>query len=328
VWPAIVVEAPALDDPLDADDLMAAVLDDHAPLAFEYLAERPLPPGGLWDPTFPPVPEPSPTPLRWRVFFADDDARRRAMDAIRAAMPSLRLAPEEIPDEDWAARSQRSLLAIAAGRFIVAPPWDLPPAAAGPDPPIVIVIEPSMGFGTGHHATTRLCLRLLSGLDVAGWRVADIGTGSGVLAMAAAMCGAVDVLGLDVDRDAIESARTSAALNTLPQGIRFEVGDFRATPPAPADLVLANLTGGMLRATAAALAGLLRPGGTLVLSGFDLSEVDAVRAAFGGLNEMARLEEDGWVALLLKGVVPSTARPSAVPWPAARSSRPPGGEAP
>lgn len=227
LWPALEIEAPGLDNPPEADELVAALLDDYAPQAIEDLAERPLPPGGLWDPTFPPIPEPPPTPLRWRVFFASADARERAAAALAAAMPQLRLSSVDVPDEDWAARSQESLTAVAAGRFVVAPPWDLP---STPAPGItVIVIEPSMGFGTGHHPTTRLCLRLLSDIDVRGSRVVDIGTGSGVLAMAAALGGASDVVGLDVDQDAIDSARTSAALNTLPPVVRFEVADFE--PP-------------------------------------------------------------------------------------------------
>jgi ribosomal protein L11 methyltransferase len=297
-WPSLEIEAPGLDDPPDAEELVAALLDDHAPQAIEDLAERPLPPGGLWDPTFPPIPEPPPTPLRWRVFFASADARDRAADALRAAMPRLRLSPVEVPDEDWAARSQASLTAVSAGRYVVAPPWDVP---SPPEPgTTVIVIEPSMGFGTGHHPTTRLCLRLLSKIDVHGKRVVDIGTGSGVVAMAASLDGASEVVGLDVDQDAIESARTSAALNPLPEVIRFEVGDFRASPPPPADLVLANLTGGMLRTTAATLMALKRPGGTLVISGFDESEESDVHASFARLRETARLEEASWVALRLE----------------------------
>src|SRR5918995_2227298 len=93
MWPAVVIEAVALDEPPMADELLAAVLDDYAPLAIEDLAERPLPPGGLWDPTFPPIPEPPPTPLRWRVFFTDATARSRAMQAIGLALPPLQLSP-------------------------------------------------------------------------------------------------------------------------------------------------------------------------------------------------------------------------------------------
>jgi ribosomal protein L11 methyltransferase len=303
-WPALLIEASSLEDPPDAEEFVAAALDDFAPQAIEDLAEQPLPPSGLWDPTFPPLAEPPPTPLRWRVFFGTTDVRDRAANALRTSFPSLVLTASEVPDEDWAARSQQSLTAVAAGRFIVAPPWDLPASSARNKPPeggdpTVIVIEPSMGFGTGHHPTTRLCLRLLSNLDVASRRVLDIGTGSGVLAIAAALGGAADVLGLDVDQDAVDSAWTSAALNPLPPVLRFETGDFRTALPAPADLVLANLTGGMLRTTATALTSLVRRGGALIVSGFDESEEPAVRAAFADLSLAERLEEESWVAFRL-----------------------------
>jgi ribosomal protein L11 methyltransferase len=295
LWPALVVEAPALDDPPDAEELVSAVLDDFAPQAIEDLAERPLPPGGLWDPTFPAIPEPPPTPLRWRVFFATSDARNLAAVALGARWPSLQLSVVDVPDEDWAARSQQSLTAVTAGRFVVAPPWDVPAATdAGTT---VIVIEPSMGFGTGHHPTTRLCLRLLSAIRMHGRRVIDIGTGSGVLAMAAALGGASEVVGIDIDQDAIDAARAGAALNPLPPVIRFVTGDFRVTPPEPADLVVANLSGGMLRTTARILASLVRAGGLLVVSGFDESEEADLRAAFSSLQVSERLEEESWVAI-------------------------------
>ena len=296
-WPALELRAATLDDPANAEDILSALLDDYSPIAIEDLADRPLPPGGLWDPTYPPIPDPPPTPLHWRVFFETEAVRDDAAQAIRDAFPSMAIAYVELPDEDWAARSQQSLTMVHAGRFIVAPPWDMP---ADDVDATVIVIEPSMGFGTGHHATTRMCLRLLSALDVSDLTVLDLGTGSGVLSMAAALSGARRVIGIDVDVDAITSAETSARLNTLPDTVEFQVSDFRSAPPAPADLILANLTGGMLTSSGPAIAALVKPGGQMILSGFDHTEVDAVIATFGGFTETARLTEDNWIALLLR----------------------------
>jgi ribosomal protein L11 methyltransferase len=293
-WPALVLLAPAVDD---SEELVSAVLTDFNPIAIHDLAERPLPPGGLWDPTYPPIPDPPPTPLHWNVCFNDPAERARAADAIRTLVPDLAIEAVDLPDDDWAARSQQSLTAVRAGRFIIAPPWDLPTA---PVDATVIVIEPSMGFGTGHHATTRLCLRLLGTIDVSDQTVLDLGTGSGVLSMAAALSGARTVVGIDVDQDAIGSAEASARLNTLPDTITFQVSDFRREPPGPADIVLANLTGGMLTSSAPAIASLVRPRGQLIVSGFDHSEVDAVVRAFGSLSETERLTEDTWIALRMK----------------------------
>ena len=292
-WPALVLRAAAVDD---ADELVSAVLTDFNPVAIHDLAERPLPPGGLWDPTYPPIPDPPPTPLHWHVCFHDAGERARAAEAIRNVVPHLDIEAVDLPDDDWAARSQRSLTAVRAGRFIIAPPWDVP---AEPVDGTVIVIEPSMGFGTGHHATTRMCLRMLSEIDVSDQTVLDLGTGSGVLTMAAALSGARRVRGIDIDQDAIDSAETSARLNTLPDTITFEVSDFRTAPPQPADLVLANLTGGMLTSSAPAITALVRSGGSAILSGFDWSEVDAVVRAFRPLTERRRLSEDDWIALRL-----------------------------
>jgi ribosomal protein L11 methyltransferase len=288
-----VLRASAVDD---SEDVAAFVLADFSPVAIHDLADRPLPPGGLWDPTYPPIPDPPPTPLHWSVCFGDPGERDRAADAIQNALPRLVIDRVDLPDEDWAARSQRSLRAIRAGRFIVAPPWDLPADAIGAT---VIVIEPSMGFGTGHHATTRMCLQLLSDLDLSDRTVLDLGTGSGVLSMATALSGARRVVGIDVDQDAIDSAEASARLNTLPDTLSFELSDFRVRPPQPADLVLANLTGGMLTSAATAITGLVRPHGRLILSGFDHTEVQGVVAAFPSFSEQRRLSEDNWIALAL-----------------------------
>jgi ribosomal protein L11 methyltransferase len=294
VWPALILRAPVVDD---SEELVSGILTDFNPVAIHDLAQRPLPPGGLWDPTYPPIPDPPATPLHWNVCFSDAGDRARAAEAIRARLPGLTVEAMDLPDEDWAARSQQALTAVRAGRFLIAPPWDLPKQ---PVDATVIVIEPSMGFGTGHHATTRMCLQLLGEIDISDQTVLDLGTGSGVLSMAAALSGARRVVGIDVDQDAIDSAEASARLNTLPGTITFHVSDFRSAPPQPADLVLANLTGGMLTSSAQAMTALIRPHGQLIVSGFDHSEVDAVTGAFGSLREIERLTEDNWIALKLK----------------------------
>ena len=281
------------------EDALAAVLDDFGPAAVQELTEPPLPPGGLWDPTFPPVPDPPPVPLAWRVFFSSAGARDAATHAVRQAYPELDVSPEEVPDEDWAARSQRELTAVHAGRFIVAPPWDVPDATDA----TVIVISPSRGFGTGHHASTRLCLRAMSDLDFRGRRVLDLGTGSGVLAMAAFLGGATAVVAVDVDPDAIDSARESATLNANVGGIHWLVGDFRergwdALSGGPFDIVLANLTGGMLSSSAERIRELLAADGLLVCSGFDQDEQPNVETALA-LSRRAELLEAPWVGLVL-----------------------------
>ena len=277
--------------------LSPAVLTDFSPVAIHDLAERPLPPGGLWDPTYPPIPDPPPTPLHWNVCFSDPGERARAADAIRSLVPGLTIEAIDLPDDDWAARSQQSLTAVRAGRFIIAPPWDLPEE---PVDATVIVIEPSMGFGTGHHATTRMCLRLLGEIDVSDQTVLDLGTGSGVLSMAAALSGARRVIGIDVDQDAIDSAESSARLNTLPDTITFQVSRlqkpsagarrYRARESHRRDADVERAGHRVPRSPAA---------DNLIVSGFDHSEVDAVvlRVSAHSVEMATPDRRHGWIAL-------------------------------
>jgi ribosomal protein L11 methyltransferase len=162
------------------------------------------------------------------------------------------------------------------------------------------VIVPSMGFGTGHHVTTRLCLEALQALDLRGRTVLDVGTGSGVLAIAADLLGAARAIGIDCDADAIQSARENLALNPEARRVTFDLADLTSSSLPHADIVTANLTGALLVRAAPALAGAVRPGGTLILSGLLTHERDEVCRAFSSPAVTWEREEDGWVGLAVK----------------------------
>jgi ribosomal protein L11 methyltransferase len=237
---------------------------------------------------------------RWRVFFHTADERDRALTALRGDFTDLALAPLDVPDEDWAARSQADLKAIRVGNIIVAPPWDIPSQAVSDSArPTSIVIQPSMGFGTGHHATTRLCLAALQRLELHGRTVLDVGTGSGVLAIAARMLGASDVVGIDDDGDAIQSARENVALNPGVH-IELQVLDLKNVALTPFDVVVANLTGGLLIQTAGRLQEVTAAAGRMILSGFMQTEEIGVLAAFRGFTVVDREQEDEWMCVTLQ----------------------------
>lgn len=224
----------------------------------------------------------------------------------RGWLEDASLATAEVPDEGWAARSQADLPAVRVGRVIVAPPWDVP--ANQPDDTILIEVEPSTGFGTGHHQSTRLCLRALQALDLRGLRVLDVGTGSGVLAVAAARLGAAEAVGVDNDPDAIEAADDTLRRNGLAAAphaagaatVRVELRGLDDAGLPDADVVCANLTGALLRQRGARVQQLVRAGGCAVLSGFTEDEARWVRDAFDDCVVEATYEEEFWVAYVMR----------------------------
>ncbi len=231
-----------------------------------------------------------PSDDQWRIFFTEAADRDAALADLRARFTHLQFDTLDVADEDWAARSQANLRAIQVGRIIVAPPWDVP---------ITLVIRPSMGFGTGHHATTRLCLAALQRIGLEDRSVLDVGTGSAVLAIAASRLGASTVTGVDDDQDAVQAAWDNLSLNPSAQ-VALIVGDFRAMDLVAADVVLANLTGGLLIQAARRLRDLTRAKGRLILSGFTVPEEQDVVAAFGAFSVEHRGEEEGWVCVTLR----------------------------
>ena len=231
-----------------------------------------------------------PSEDQWRVFFQEASDRDAALARLRERFPDLRFDSLDVADENWAARSQQELRAVRVGRIIVAPPWDTP---------LTIVIRPSMGFGTGHHATTRLCLAALQRINLDRATVLDVGCGSAVLAIAASLLGAEEVTGVDDDQDAIQSAWDNLSLNPAAQ-VTLLVGDMRSTELVPADIILGNLTGGLLVQSAERLRKLTNADGRLILSGFMTDEEPGVLAAFGAFTVEHRGEEEGWVCVTLK----------------------------
>jgi len=156
-----------------------------------------------------------------------------------------------------------------------------------------------MGFGTGHHATTRLCLRALQGVDLTNQFVLDIGTGSGVLAIAAVRLGAASAVGVDNDPDAIQSADENLALNRA-ETVQFRLADLFSSALPCADVIVANLTGAILVRSAALLFHALLPGGTVIVGGLLEHEREHVLRAFGPARVVWEREEEGWVALGMK----------------------------
>jgi ribosomal protein L11 methyltransferase len=240
----------------------------------------------------------------------DPDALLREAEGAIRASTTLRdpwLTWRWQPREEWAERWSRQVRPTRAGeRFVVAPRGRMPPLEPGELP---IRLAPGPGFGTAEHPTTRACLRLLETRVAPGDRVADVGSGSGILAVAAALLGAGHVLALEVDPWACEAARETVAENVVAD--RVEVREVEVRPEtlrgeAPFDGIAANLEAAILLPLLPALAGALAPGGWAVVSGVLRQERrEAVRAAEGaGLRVEREVVEEGWWTAVLRGVPP------------------------
>lgn len=255
----------------------------------------------------PAVPSP-----RWElaIYFGsrpDENAIRSlvAMAADDATATALTFADTET--RDWVANSLRGLAPVEAGRFIVHGHHDRGRVAPNR---IGIEIEAALAFGTGHHGTTRGCLILLDTVlkERQPRRMLDLGSGTGVLAIAAAKACRRKILASDIDRQSAIIARENAALNGVPQLIEsihatgFAAKEFAAR--APFDLVMANILANPLRALAPAMARHLAPRADVILSGLLPAQTASVVSAYRGqgLALRRRLILDGWCSLLLRRI--------------------------
>ena len=291
--PALDVHLPA--DPASLLPRLDALLDDYDPFAIHDARG-----GGESDPAA----GRRPSPLERRVYFFSAGARDAARRAIDRALgpDGARTMPIEVSDDGWAAASHASLRAVRVGDLIVAPPWDVPPPAAGAR--AVVVISPSMGFGTGHHASTRLCLLALQRMRThlrESRRVLDLGAGSGVLAIAAALLGAETVIAVEHDRDALGNALDNVRRNRVEERVTVLAGDLAHVPLEAGDVVTANLTGAFFVRHAARVLRCVRANGVLLAGGITAGEEHAVQAALEPpLTLRERSVEDEWVGLVFE----------------------------
>ena len=228
---------------------------------------------------------------------------RETAVAAAAELPRFDAVPVEVPEEDWSVawRAHHKPMRIGP-RMLVHPPWDAPPVAPGE---VRIAIDPGMAFGTGSHPTTALCLERLDELLArrSGADVLDIGTGSGILAIGAALLGAGRVCATENDPIALEAARGGAALNGLAEGrIELLLVESDHVPGAPFGIVVANILLNTLVELAPAIAARVARGGRLVLSGLLADQGDEAEAAYRaqGLRTVGRKQREEWIRVELE----------------------------
>ena len=219
------------------------------------------------------------------VDQAPDTLLAGAAAACGIEKPRFNVA--RVEDDDWVRKSQAQFQALALRRLWVGPTWCEPPREGR----ACVRLDPGLAFGTGSHPSTRLILRFLDEHVRGGESVLDYGCGSGILAIAAAKLGAARVEGVDIDPQALETARANAALNGVV--LRAEMPE--ALDRERYDIVMANILSQPLIVLAPALAARVAPGGQLLLSGILDAQAEDVIEGYAGLLKLEVLaREDGW----------------------------------
>ena len=222
---------------------------------------------------------------------ADASALVAACAPLAGLVDIPSFSQEEVAEQNWVQLTQSQFDPIrVSDRLWIVPSWHV-----APDPEaIVLVLDPGMAFGTGSHPTTRLCLEWLERTVSTDISILDYGCGSGILAIAAAKLGAKEVLGVDIDLQAVSAAKSNAELNTV--SARFE--DSTKEIKGQFDIVVANILSNPLKALAPAICAHVRPGGRLALSGILTEQSDDLIEAYSPYVALSVADSrDGWVCL-------------------------------
>jgi ribosomal protein L11 methyltransferase len=235
------------------------------------------------------------------AYFSDAPGLEPALAQALDPLPRARLQRAEVPDVDWVARFRDAFRTFHAAGFVVTPPWELAGSPLASQD--VLVVDPGRAFGTGTHESTRLCLGWLRDLASRGplGRVLDLGTGSGILAVAAARLGARTATAVDLDPEAVAAARHHARLNAVE--LRLVRADLAAAlMPGAFDLVLANIASPLLVERRHEILALGAP--AIVLSGLLATDAETVRAAYERAGRIELRRDGEWAALLVQRRAP------------------------
>ena len=224
------------------------------------------------------------------------------VDRILATLPHLegKIEFRRVEEEDWAGAWKKYYQTAKVGRrLVIKPVWE--EYAPSPEE-IVIELDPGMAFGTGTHPSTVMCLELLEDYVSGGERVIDIGTGSGILAIAAAKLGAAAVIGIDCDPIAVKSATSNVKLNKVAERVSLRQGDLLTGVQETADLVVANLTSDLIQELATQLDAVLKPEGRAILGGIITARLAEVQDSLGeaGYAAVETRTQDDWVTLVVQ----------------------------
>ena len=230
------------------------------------------------------------------VAFAPDQGAAEALigELGRADAP-VKSRSHPVEPTDWSTRWREGLAARQLGSLTIVPSWL--PEASDPDP-LTIVLDPETAFGSGEHGSTRAALTLLSRYLRRGDRVLDLGSGSGILTIAAIKLGASRAIGIDVDPEANEVARRNAARNGVSEAVEFLEGDAAVLAPlvAPVELVASNILRSVNTALLPVIEAALPPSGIAIFSGMEQPEARVFRQALGeaGFNPLQDTLDAGW----------------------------------
>ena len=246
-----------------------------------------------------------------KVYAADNEQGAAMFKDIEQRIEALRADPQaalygtleitvcDLPEEDWQSGWKQYYKPIHVNNLVVVPLWEDYQAQANET---IMKIDPGMAFGTGAHETTRLCLKALTNLDLAGKTLLDVGCGSGILSIGGVLLGAESAFGCDIDQLAVEVAKRNAELNGLSDRTAYAAGDLLSVVEEQYPIVVANIVADVILMLLKDLKTVLLPGGTFIASGIIDDRkgelIDAIQAQ--GFTIETIEEERGWVAITAK----------------------------
>jgi len=234
---------------------------------------------------------------RWTPAMPDEVERTVSLITRSSRSTRPAITTRRIQEQNWNEEWKKTIRPIhVSERTVITPSWHPYEPAPGE---LVLTIDPKMSFGTGYHESTRLILRLLEEHIRIGDSVLDMGTGTGVLAIAAVRLGAADATGIDVDEWSYENACENIRLNHVQDRITILHGDITATPAGPFTLILANIQRTVLLEMLPLLVRRLRAGGRLLLAGLlhDDREIMMEQLRHEGMTLLNELSENEWTAI-------------------------------